>query len=72
MTAAYSDSHRASRPRAARAGSHGCHRGTGWHHSPALPDQGWRLRATPATLYVGASRKRIVLRVPADSGARVL
>jgi len=62
MTAAYSGSHRASRQRAARAGPRGCHRGTGWHHSPAIPDQGRPLRATPATLYVSASRKRIRMR----------
>jgi len=43
MTAAYSGSHRASRQRAARAGTRGCHRGTGWHHPPAILDQGWPL-----------------------------
>jgi len=72
MTAAYSGSHRASRQRAARAGPRGCHRGTGWHHSPAVPGQGWPLQAKPTTLYVSAPRKRIVLRAPTDSGARVL
>ena len=27
------------RQRTARAGQRGCHRGTGWHHSPPVPDQ---------------------------------
>src|SRR5215831_19447647 len=64
MAAAYSGSHRASRQRATRTGQRGCHRGAGWRHSPAGPDQ-----AMTSTSHGGhAVRLRVsLMRIPCET-----